>query len=72
MHNWLCLNSEANSTFLNIEAFQQWFETEIGQQLTTAQISSAIAELERHDLIKILSWEIEPREMDLDKFHPKI
>jgi len=70
IHNWLCLNSGVNGALFNIDAFKRWFENEIGESLQTTQILSAIDELEQHDLIQILGWQIQPRQMDLEKFHP--
>ena len=70
IHNWLCLNSDVNGAVFNIDAFKRWFESEIGESLQTTQILSAIDELEEYNLIQILGWQIQPRQMDLEKFHP--
>lgn len=70
IHNWLCLHSNANGALLNIDTFKRWFETEIGEQLQTAQILSAVDELEQYDLIKVLGWQIQPKQMNPEKFHP--
>ena len=70
IHNWLCLNSDVNGALFNIDAFKRWFESEIGESLQTTQILSAIDELEEYNLIQILGWQIQPRQMDLEKFHP--
>jgi hypothetical protein len=70
IHNWLCLNSNVNGVLFSVDAFKRWFESEIGESLQTAQILSAVDELEQHDLIQILGWQIQPRQMDLEKFHP--
>ncbi|MCC5661434.1 hypothetical protein LC608_31680 [Nostoc sp. XA010] len=70
LHSWLCLYSNENSVQLNIDAFKQWFESEIGERIQTGQIISAINELGEHDLIKVLGWQIQPKKINLEKFHP--
>lgn len=70
MHSWLCLYSNENSILLNIDAFKRWFEAEIGEQIQTAQVISAVDELGGHDLIKVIGWQIQPKEINFEKFHP--
>jgi len=69
LYNWLCLNSSAGGAVLNGESFRKWFEDEIGKFLSPEQLSAAISELQEYQLISIVGWQIQPIDMDRQRFY---
>lgn len=69
LYNWLCLNSGSSGVLLNSESFKRWFEGEIGDVLLIEQVSEAVDELKEYHLITVVGWQIQPEQMDLQRFY---